>query len=325
MEGQPQVKEATSLEAENGWAASVSDGGMEKLITVEGKKEEFLQETMTMETTVAYRTAGRTDTEEEVEAGDEVEEGDGKDEEEEEEAGDEVEEGDGKDEEEEEEEEETKTKKSLGHWESEASTDVKPPLPDPAFNRRCSLIVSDVRYKEGFEKMKGQSQFVPGAELIHSKNISAVISESKYKEEGKKEASLSLYSILPETPETQHAKEASELQSEIKYKGNVKTEISSSLYSLLPETTETQFVKELTALLSENKYKEEGKKEMSSSLYSQLPETSEMQLARPSMSSRARKSTKKTGRGRPPSPCTPTSQTLQISSMPWRCPSCRVR
>lgn len=108
-----------------------------------------------------------------------------------------------------------------------------------------------VRYKEDFEKMKGQSLFVPGAELIHSKNISAVISEvgacykdlpgtklsvknfawkvspchfffgelwqfqSKYKEEGKKEASLSLYSILPETPETQHAREASELQSEV--------------------------------------------------------------------------------------------------------------
>lgn len=34
-----------------------------------------------------------------------------------------------------------------------------------------------IRYKEDFEKMKGQSLFVPGAELIHSKNISAVISE----------------------------------------------------------------------------------------------------------------------------------------------------
>lgn len=31
----------------------------------------------------------------------------------------------------------------------------------------------------------------------------------------------------------------------------MKTEISSSLYSLLPETAETQFVKELTEILSE--------------------------------------------------------------------------
>lgn len=39
--------------------------------------------------------------------------------------------------------------------------------------------------------------------------------QSKYKEEGKKEASMSLYSVLPETPETQHAREASELRSEV--------------------------------------------------------------------------------------------------------------
>lgn len=44
-----------------------------------------------------------------------------------------------------------------------------------AHSRVCSSM--QVRYKEDFEKMKGQSLFVPGAELIHSKNISAVISE----------------------------------------------------------------------------------------------------------------------------------------------------
>ncbi|MED6273160.1 hypothetical protein CHARACLAT_003846 [Characodon lateralis] len=205
MDRQPHIEEVTSMEVGNDSAASVSDGGMEKMLTVEGKKEEFLQETVeTSGTTVVYKTAGRMDTEEKVEAGQEEETKKDEDEAEE-------------DEEENEEEEEAKAKKCLGHWVSEASTDGKPPLPDPAFNRRCSLILSDVRYKEDFEKMKGQSLFVPGAELIHSKNISAVISESKYKEEGKKEASMSLYSILPETPETQHAKEASELQSEVKH------------------------------------------------------------------------------------------------------------
>lgn len=43
--------------------------------------------------------------------------------------------------------------------------------------------------------------------------------QSKYKEEGKKEASMSLYSVLPETPETQHAREASELRSEVLMSG----------------------------------------------------------------------------------------------------------
>lgn len=34
-----------------------------------------------------------------------------------------------------------------------------------------------MKYKEDLERMRGQSLFVPGAELIHAKNISAVISE----------------------------------------------------------------------------------------------------------------------------------------------------
>lgn len=41
------------------------------------------------------------------------------------------------------------------------------------------------------------------------------------------------------------------LHFQVKYKGNMKTELSSSLYSLLPETAETQFVRELTEMLSE--------------------------------------------------------------------------
>lgn len=246
-------------------APAMMDGEMKDVPTAEGGEEEVLVTTVTTLTTEEEELGPEQKTEEEKE--EEMEEAETEAETEEEE-------------EEEVEEQQSKGKKLLGSWEAEASSDARPPLPDPAFNRRCSLLSSDVKYKEAFEKMKGQSLFVPGAELIHAKNISAVISESKYKEEGKKEASVSLYSILPETPATQHAREASELQSEIKYKGNTKAEISSSLYSLLPETTETQFVKELTEILSENKYKEEGKKELSSALYSQLPETAEMQLAK---------------------------------------------
>uniref|UniRef100_A0A3B5Q3H6 Nebulette n=1 Tax=Xiphophorus maculatus TaxID=8083 RepID=A0A3B5Q3H6_XIPMA len=102
--------------------------------------------------------------------------------------------------------------------------------------------VLQVRYKEDFEKMKGQSLFVPGAELIHSRNISAVISE-------------------------------------IKYKGNVKTEISSSLYSLLPETTETQFVRELTEMQSEKSYKEKFNREKGRSDYSGMKTLPEVEHA----------------------------------------------
>lgn len=98
---------------------------MEKLWTVEETKEEFLRETGEPSvTTIVNRTAGWTDeTEEKVEAGcgEETEE-EGKDveEKEEKEAGF----GLGTDEEqkeaeEENQEEDTKTKKCLGHWESE--------------------------------------------------------------------------------------------------------------------------------------------------------------------------------------------------------------
>ena len=41
--------------------------------------------------------------------------------------------------------------------------------------------------------------------------------KAKYKEAGKKEASNSLYHLLPETLDTQHAKEAYQLQSEVRY------------------------------------------------------------------------------------------------------------
>ncbi|MEQ2236508.1 hypothetical protein ILYODFUR_013589, partial [Ilyodon furcidens] len=106
MDRQPHIEEVTSMDIGNDSAASVSDGGMEKMLTAEGKKEEFLQETVeTSGTTVVYKIAGRMDTEEKVEVGHEEETKKDEDEAEEDE--------------EENEEEEAKAKKCLGHWESE--------------------------------------------------------------------------------------------------------------------------------------------------------------------------------------------------------------
>ncbi len=49
-------------------------------------------------------------------------------------------------------------------------------------------------------------------------DVSSVSSlrQVKYKEEGKKEISKNLYSLLPETAETQFAKQMSEIQSEVR-------------------------------------------------------------------------------------------------------------
>jgi len=42
-----------------------------------------------------------------------------------------------------------------------------------------------------------------------------VLLQVKYKEDGKKEMSINLYSLLPETIDTQHAKEVSKLASQV--------------------------------------------------------------------------------------------------------------
>uniref|UniRef100_G3NA44 Uncharacterized protein n=1 Tax=Gasterosteus aculeatus TaxID=69293 RepID=G3NA44_GASAC len=129
-------------------------------------------------------------------------------------------------------------------------------------------------------------------------------SEVKYKEAGKKEASVSLYhrlpetletrrvrevtelqsesfySQLPETSETQFAKTVSELQSEAKYKEASRKEASGCLYHQLPVTMETQHAKEASELQSQSKYKEASKKELVNSLYSLLPETKDTQHAK---------------------------------------------
>lgn len=91
------------MEEENS-AASASDGETEKVSSVEGNKEESLQEmTETSVSTAVSASAEQWDEEEKVEV-----KGDRELDEEEDESG-EDEENDG----------ESKTKKCLGHWESE--------------------------------------------------------------------------------------------------------------------------------------------------------------------------------------------------------------
>lgn len=43
-----------------------------------------------------------------------------------------------------------------------------------------------------------------------------VLFQKKYQEDGKRKASVSLYSQLPDTPEIQHALEVSQLQSDVR-------------------------------------------------------------------------------------------------------------
>lgn len=100
------------------------------------------------------------------------------------------------------------------------------------------------------------------------------LSQKKYKEDGKRKASVSLYSQLPDTPEIQHAVEVSQLQSEVQthtrtqilgrsstlcvclFQVNYRPKLQvkrapSSLYSQLADTAEIQFAREMTEMQSE--------------------------------------------------------------------------
>ncbi|KAI4881786.1 hypothetical protein NFI96_011480 [Prochilodus magdalenae] len=178
-----------------------------------------------------------------------------------------------------------------------------PETPETQFAKAVTELQSENKYKKvGKEKMGNSfySVLPKTLETQHAKQASDLISEvcegcvngnvdcvvsgmvltAKYKEASKKQAPSSVYSQLPETPETKHAKEVSQLQSENKYKNRGKQNLSSSLYSKLPYTTETQFAAKISDLLSKTKYKEETKRSMSSNIYSLLPETTVTQLVK---------------------------------------------
>uniref|UniRef100_A0ACB8FW75 Uncharacterized protein n=1 Tax=Sphaerodactylus townsendi TaxID=933632 RepID=A0ACB8FW75_9SAUR len=93
---------------------------------------------------------------------------------------------------------------------------LKPVVEDRnmALARKCTEMISDVRYKEEYEKSKGKYLFVLDTpQLTHVKNLSAFISEAKYKGTAKKELSNSLYKQMPATIDSVFAKEVSKLQS----------------------------------------------------------------------------------------------------------------
>ena len=97
--------------------------------------------------------------------------------------------------------------------------------------------------------------------------------QAKYKEAGKKEASSSLYHLLPETLDTQHAKEAYQLQSEVR-------DMHTHTHTHTNVLTHTHTPLTPPVSLSQTKYKEVVKKENSTPLYALLPDTAEIQLAR---------------------------------------------
>ncbi|KAL8165089.1 UNVERIFIED_CONTAM: hypothetical protein K2H54_027669 [Gekko kuhli] len=125
---------------------------------------------------------------------------------------------------------------------------LKPVVEDRnmALARKCTEMISDVHYKEEHKRSKGKCLFVPDTlQLTHVKNLSAFISEAKYKEHAKKELSNSLYKEMPATIDSAFAKEVTQLQSKhytavlIRY-----TKLLQQNWHLLPELiiSEREFV-----------------------------------------------------------------------------------
>lgn len=67
--------------------------------------------------------------------------------------------------------------------------------------------------------------------LLHSNNPRFLL-QSKYKQEGKKQLVNSLYSLLPQTSETQHAKELAQLYSEVRNRPRPRNLISVNVWIL---------------------------------------------------------------------------------------------
>ena len=99
--------------------------------------------------------------------------------------------------------------------------------------------------------------------------------QKKYKEDGKRRASISLYSQLPETPEIQHAIEMSQMQSEV-HRNRQRREATGILGNVVLVVTLSIHL----SLLQVNCRPSLLVKGAPSSLYSQLPDTSEIQFAR---------------------------------------------
>nr|XP_056713585.1 nebulette isoform X2 [Euleptes europaea] len=137
---------------------------------------------------------------------------------------------------------------------------LKPVVEDRnmALARKCTEMLSDVHYKEEYEKSKGKYLFVLDTpQLTHVKNLSAFISEAKYKESAKKELSNSLYKQMPATIDSVFAKEVSQLQSKVLYKQKHDAEKGTSNYAHMKEPPDVKHAMEVNKHQSKVSYKKD--------------------------------------------------------------------
>ncbi|OCT75618.1 hypothetical protein XELAEV_18030802mg [Xenopus laevis] len=126
------------------------------------------------------------------------------------------------------------------------------------FAKKCTELISDWSRSPTKKSMKNlrASAFVP--DTLTLKNVSDSISETKYKEAGKKGLSESLYKMMPAAIDTAFAKEVSKLQSEVLYRQKYDAEKGKSNYAQMQEPPDMKHAKEVNKHQSNVSYKKDA-------------------------------------------------------------------
>nr|XP_055209821.1 nebulette isoform X7 [Gorilla gorilla gorilla] len=124
--------------------------------------------------------------------------------------------------------------------------------------RKCTELISDIRYKEEFKKSKDKCTFVTDSPMLnHVKNIGAFISEAKYKGTIKADLSNSLYKRMPATIDSVFAREVTQLQSEVAYKQKHDAAKGFSDYAHMKEPPEVKHAMEVNKHQSNISYRKD--------------------------------------------------------------------
>uniref|UniRef100_A0A8C7Z4Q9 Nebulin n=1 Tax=Oryzias sinensis TaxID=183150 RepID=A0A8C7Z4Q9_9TELE len=126
--------------------------------------------------------------------------------------------------------------------------------------KKNSEMASDVKYKEKYEKNKGN--YVPvmdTPQILHAKAVRSLVSESKYKAASKKVMQSGSFTTLKETRDTAHSKEVNKLVSEKEYKAKFEKEKGKSVYNHMIVPPDIQHAMEVAKNQSNVAYKKDAK------------------------------------------------------------------
>ncbi|KAM9485546.1 nebulin-like isoform 1-T1 [Salvelinus alpinus] len=125
---------------------------------------------------------------------------------------------------------------------------------------KMNADLSNVKYREKYEKAKGQYKTVLDTPTnLHAKSVRILASESKYKLAGKMEQQTGQFTTLPTTRDTIHAKDMGKLVSEKQYKQKFEKEKGKSKYNNMRVPPDVQHAMDVAKNQSNFAYRQEAK------------------------------------------------------------------